>query len=215
MKRSFITGLALLLPLVISLLFALWIVNLFTKPFLPIVSAVLEQLDLAQMQFGFLDARQVLLYLSRLLILLFLVAFTFVVGILMRWYVAHRFVRFFDWLIHRIPLVNKVYKASQEVVTTLFHEDMQSFKEVVLVPYPHKDSQSLAFISRSSLPENSTMPDNQLVSVFLPGSPNPTMGFMLLFQREQVIPIDLPVEDALRCIVSCGALSKAFIQKSN
>lgn len=207
MKKSFVTGLAILLPLVISILFAMWVINLFTKPFLPIVSSLLEQFDLLERHIGFLSAREVLLYTSRLLIFVLLLGFTFIVGVLMRWYVVHRFLRFFQWFIHRIPLVNKVYKASHEVISTLFHDDMQSFREVVLVPYPHKKSLSLAFVSRSRLPAYSSMPDNELVSVFLPGSPNPTMGFMLLFQPKQIIPIDMKVEEALRCIVSCGALS--------
>ena len=135
--------------------------------------------------------------LSRILILITLFLFLILIGFIVRHLFAKGLFNTLDKLLHRVPLVNKVYKAIQEVMHTLFITEGPTFSTVVLVPFPHEKTYSLGLITKEALPEGSDKEHLNLVSIFVPGTPNPTMGFMVLFRREQLIFIDMKVEDAL------------------
>ena len=111
-----------------------------------------------------------------------------------------------DKILNKIPLINKVYKTTQDIVKTLFITDKNSFKQVVMVPFPYKGTYSIGLVSRDS-PETARQSVNKdLVSVFVPTTPNPTTGFLLLFKREDLILLDMKTEDAVKYIVSCGVI---------
>lgn len=200
MKKHFVTGLATLLPLLLTTIIVLWVVGFLTKPFMGLVEPLLQHFDLDK-PIGFLNAREVLLYTSRFFVLIFLFVVTLLIGLLMEWYVLHRLIALGDWIIHRIPFVGKVYKSSQEVITRVLNKEATNFKKVVLVPFPHQKSKALAFITNDAAIKEGT------VTVFLPGVPNPLMGFLLSFPQAQVIETDIAVDEALRFMVSCGALA--------
>ncbi|MDP1835672.1 MAG: DUF502 domain-containing protein [Chlamydiales bacterium] len=200
MKKHFLTGLATLLPLVLTVMIFMWIVNFLTKPFMGLVEPTLQHFDLDR-PFGFLNAKEVVLYTSRLLILLFLVLITLGIGFLLQLYVLHQIVLVGDWILRRIPFVGSVYKSSSEVITRIFKQEKSNFKQVVLVPFPHDGSMCLAFIT------NEVPLTGDRVTVFVPGVPNPLMGFLLQYPRHQVIKTEVRVDDAIRFMVSCGALS--------
>lgn len=195
MKKYFLTGIATLLPIVITAALTLFLINLFTKPFLGGVHALLNMLDLSA------GLKTFLLMISRLIVLVILFFVIIFVGYMTRWYVIHGLIRLSDKILHRIPLVNKVYKASQEVVDTLFSGKKTSFKQVVSVPFPHEGGRSIGLVTHDPSEEGS-----QLISVFVPAIPNPTMGFLLLFRPEQITPLDMTVEEAFKGIVSCGIM---------
>lgn len=200
MKKHFVTGLATLLPLLLTTIIVLWVVGFLTKPFMGLVEPLLQHFDLDK-PIGFLNAREVLLYTSRFLVLIFLFVVTLLIGLLIEWYVLHRMIALGDWIIHRIPFVGKVYKSSQEVITRVLNKEATNFKKVVLVPFPHQNSKALAFITNDAAIKEGT------ATVFLPGAPNPLMGFLLSFPQTQVIETDIAVDEALRFMVSCGALA--------
>lgn len=203
-KRYFLTGLALLLPVVVTFWILIFLVNLFTKPFENMVVGILSYYELVGKPFLFLSSYQLTQLLSKLLILFTLVALTIIVGIFARMVVAHYLIRFGDYLIARIPVINRIYGAAKEVVKTLFTENAQSFSQVVLVPFPSEGSHSLGMITSDFADEHTALKSSGMVSVFVPGTPNPTMGFLLLFHREQLIFLDLPVDEAIKSIISCG-----------
>ncbi len=213
MRKHFLTGLAILLPVVLTTVIVSWLVNFLTKPFIGFVAPILESMDLLDKPFLFLNPKELLLYSSRILILMMLFLICIGIGFLTRLYFLKQLIRLGDWFLHRIPLVNKVYKASKDVVTTIFEDHTTAFQKVALVPYPHSKSYCLGLITSESLPKGSTYEKQDTVSVFVPGAPNPTIGFMILFRPEQIIPVDMKVEDALRTIVSCGALATEEMDK--
>lgn len=204
-KRYFFTGLALLLPAVITIILAVFFVNLLTKPFQQGVVAVLSELGLIK-PFLFLSAEQVLNIISKILILITLVAITIIAGILAQIVFARYLIRIADIIIHKIPIVNKIYKAAQDVVHTLFKSEKQAFTQVVLVPFPHEKSYGIGLITSECVPEEADSEHGNLISVFVPATPNPTMGFMLMLKRKQVIFVDMTVEEALQAIISCGVM---------
>ena len=205
MKKYFIAGLILILPLAITLLIVSFLVNVLTAPFLAVVGSILVYYNLIAE-----ESTQFILHLSKILILTFLIGFTFMLGLLGEWFFENYMIGFTNLIFHRIPLVNKVYKACQELVNTLFTPKSTSFKQVVMVPFPSENSRSLGLISRERMPEGTSPEIQHLVTVLLPGTPNPTMGFVLLYNPEKIEPLTLKPEEALKCIVSCGILLNEF-----
>ncbi len=203
-KRYFFTGLALLLPAVVTILIIRFFINLVTRPFQNAIEKILSYYGLLGKPFLFLNSEQTIVLLSKALVILFLVALLIITGILARIFITNSLIRFGDYLIHRIPFVNKIYKAAQDVVNTLLADKRQTFSQVVLVPFPHEKAYSIGMVTLDGISGDAE--HNGLISVFVPGTPNPTMGFMMLLKREQVIFIDMQVDDALKTIISCGVL---------
>lgn len=206
MKKDFLTGLILLLPLVITIMVVVFVIKLLTNPFVGTLSAAFEYYGIFNTPLLFLSAEQVTAISARIAILSGLVIVTLVVGLIGRWFLIGMFVRWGESLIRRIPFINKVYKAVQEVVGTLFNQKENRFSEVVLVPFPHSKAQSIGLITSQQAEQGSDPDYGELISVFVPGTPNPAMGFMLLFRKDQLTPIDMKVPDALKFLVSCGVV---------
>lgn len=206
MKKFFLTGLAILLPLAVTIAVVVFIVNFLTKPFVGFVSQFLSQTALKEIGFLFFSPQQVLLYGSKLIILIALFLITIILGFIARWFLFRLVIRISDAIIHKIPLVNKVYKTTQEIIKTLFSSDKNSFKQVVMAPFPNEKCYCLGLVSRDSPQTCQDAANKKLISVFIPTTPNPTTGFLLMFQKEDLIFIDLKTEDAIKYIVSCGVI---------
>lgn len=206
MKKHFLTGLAILLPVVVTIALVVFLINLLTKPFVGIVSSLLSQFPLLDRNFFFLSKADLILYTSKCLILIFLFFLTVGLGILARWLFTHTLLKLFDQVLDRIPLVNTVYKTTKEIIKTLF-SDKNPFNQVVIVPFPHEKSFVLGLIAGEAPTVCKKALDESLVSVFVPTTPNPTNGFLFLFKRSEIIEISMPPEDAIKYIVSCGMIN--------
>lgn len=208
MKKYFVTGLVILLPLAMTLAIVIFLVNFFTNPFVDVVHDFLKHYGLLQTGFLFLSSDQVQLYVSRILILALLFFFTVLLGALTRWVIVHYFIRIGDFIFHRIPFVRSIYKTSQDVIKTIFTSSTKSFKQVVLVPFPNKDTHSMGLVTREKIP--ATGKDTHLVAVFVPTTPNPTSGFLMMFDPDDLVYLDMKVEEAFKYIISCGVIQTPF-----
>lgn len=210
MKKYFITGLAVLLPVALTLMVVIFIFNFLTQPFLGISRALLSHYGLLDTGFLFLSAEQVQTFISQILILIVLVAFTILLGAIARWFFIHYLIRLWEYMIHRIPLVSSIYKACQDVINTIFTTQSSAFKQVVLVRFPHADSQAVGLVTCDTLKGLSDAIGPDLVAVFVPTTPNPTSGFLTIFKKEEVIPLDMSIEDAFKFVISCGVIMPPF-----
>ena len=111
-------------------------------------------------------------------------------------------------MLHRIPLVSKVYKTTQEVIKTIFSADQNTFQEVVLCPFPFTGGRGyiVGLVSRDAPMICSQTVEAELVSVFVPTTPNPTSGFLMMYKREELITVNMSLEEAVKYVVSCGVL---------
>lgn len=123
-------------------------------------------------------------------------------GLFTRNLVGRAFFGWVDHLFERIPLVKGLFNTFKQIAAVFANGQGRSFQQVVLVRFPHADSQALAFVTRDE-------PDSDLVAVFLPTTPNPTSGFMLMIPRAEMRPLALTVEEAIRLVVSGGAIMTA------
>lgn len=198
MKKYFVSGLIVLLPIVITLLIVNFFINLLTNPFLSLIALIWNQ-------FGGLN-NQWALHLSKVLILLLIATSTIVIGALAHGFVARRLLAITEFFVCKIPFVSTVYRASRDVIHTLLASKTAAFQEVLLVPFPHKESLSLGFLVREAPALTPDVQTSAQVAVFVPTTPNPTTGFILVFQKDQTSPTNISVEDALKYIISCGVI---------
>ncbi|GAB4228018.1 MAG: DUF502 domain-containing protein [Chlamydiales bacterium] len=207
LKTHFITGLVLLLPITLTVIIVAFLVNLLTEPFVGAVRGILESLGIFNRGFWFLTPSQVVHIVSKFLILLFLFVITVLLGIFTRWVLFHYFIRMGDYVLHRIPLINTIYKTSQEVIKTIFTQDTRSFKQVVLLPFPNENTYAVGLVTRENL-EGLTLTER--AAVFVPTTPNPTSGFLMMAKQEDLIYLDMKIEDALKYVISCGVILGEF-----
>lgn len=199
MKKYFISGLVILLPVTLTVWFLHFVVNLLTKPFVGLVLKIFPASALKLHP-------QLLKYGSQIIILVGLFLLTLILGFFARWFIFNALVKLSDKILHKIPLINKVYKTTQDLVKTIFVTDKNSFKQVVMVPFPYKGLYSIGFVSRKAPDTCSEAINNQLYSVFIPTTPNPTTGFIILFKKEDLIFLEMKPEDGIKYIVSCGVI---------
>jgi len=208
MKKNFLTGLAILLPFVVTLWLMLFLLKLTTKPFTGAIEYILVQFDLVLPSL-LTQYHLVIRLVSQVIVALLLTVFILFTGFAAQAMVVKYFIRIGNKILHKIPLINKIYKAVQDVMQTLFNEE-KTFSQVALVPFPCSDTLCIGLITKPI----DHLEDDAPISVFVPATPNPTIGFLLLFPKKQLVFIDLTVEDALKFVVSCGVVSPVFIQKT-
>jgi uncharacterized membrane protein len=138
-----------------------------------------------------------------------------VTGILVANLVGRRLLSFWESILHRIPLVRSVYSASKNFAEVVFGESTQSFKKVLLIEYPRKGVYSLCFQTSNELEEIQARTSDDVICVFVPTTPNPTSGFILMVPRNEVIALDMDVESALKMIVSLGVVVPRWVNKED
>ena len=112
-----------------------------------------------------------------------------------------------DELLEHIPLVRSIYSTVKQISDTMFSNKGKSFRKVVLIRYPQKDTWSLAFQTSDTLGElNAKVPGHNMISVYVPTTPNPTSGFLLMVPPGDVIELEMSVDEAFKMIISLGVI---------
>jgi uncharacterized membrane protein len=119
---------------------------------------------------------------------------------------GRQLVAVWEYLLHQIPLVRTIYSAAKKFAEVLFADTGQSFKKVLLIQYPRKGVYSLCFQTATTLQEVQARTAEDVVCVFVPTTPNPTSGFIIMVPREEIIELDMDVESAVKMIVSLGVV---------
>jgi len=135
-------------------------------------------------------------------ILISLIVITFI-GWLSLSFIGKRMLQLFENILKKIPILRTIYSAIGQMTDTFTSSDKDK-KNVVLVEYPRKGSWAVGFATKDNQGEISNKTNKKLVNVFIPTTPNPTSGFLLMFPKEEVIYLDLTFEEASKFIVSAG-----------
>ena len=147
----------------------------------------------------------------RVLALIAILAFLFFLGVLTKITLGRKVIEKAQALLLKVPLVNFIYSTCKQIGDTIMSSKKGNmFQQVVLFEYPRKGCWAIGFMTNENTPENSEaarrLEKGNLISVFMPTTPNPTSGFLMLIPREECIMLDMSVSDAMRLIVSCGAI---------
>ena len=135
-------------------------------------------------------------------ILISIVLITFVGGLSLSFF-GRRILKLIDDLFKRIPFLRTVYSAIVQMTETFSKKDNNK-KSVVLIEYPRKDVWAVGFATKENIGEMSIKTKKKLINVFVPTTPNPTSGFLLMFPKEELIYLDMTFEEASKFIVSAG-----------
>ena len=127
-------------------------------------------------------------------------------GLLAANFVGRAFFTGWESLLERIPVVRSIYSAVKNFAEIVFSDSSHSFKNVLLIEYPRKGLYSLAFQTSSELGEVQVRTGSDVVCCFVPTTPNPTSGFIIIVPREDVTVLDMEIEEALKMIISLGVV---------
>ncbi len=140
----------------------------------------------------------------------------FVTGVLVANFLGKKLVALSEQIVSRIPLVRTIYTSVKQVLDTLFSPGGQSFRKVLLVEYPRPGLWSIAFQTGDGTPEvENSVEQGEMVSLFIPTTPNPTSGFLMLTPRNKVIELKMSVEQALKYVISLGVVQPELLSKKN
>lgn len=127
-------------------------------------------------------------------------------GMIMANLLGRRLVNAWESLLSRIPLVRTLYAGIKQIMEAVLATDAKSFRRVLLVEYPRKGVWSLAFMTTDQLGEVQQKTETDVIGVFIPTTPNPTSGFVLMVPADEVIELDMTVEQGLTMIISMGTV---------
>ena len=128
-------------------------------------------------------------------------------GLLAANFIGQRLVNWWEKLLARIPVVNSIYNGVKQVSDTLLSPTGMAFRQPLLVQYPHQGSWTIAFLTGEPGGDVVNHLAGEHVSVYVPTTPNPTSGFFLMFRKDQVIELNMDVDEALKYIISMGVVA--------
>lgn len=191
--RSYLlTGLVVWIPIIVTFVVLRFIVDLLDKSIALLPHAYRpEQLFGVQLPgFGVIFS---------LLLLLF-------TGLIVTNFLGQRFMRWSEAILDRIPLVRSIYSATKQVMETVFSSNSEAFRSVLLVEYPRKGLWTIAFQTGGVGQEVSEKTGEEMLSIFVPTTPNPTSGFLMMIPKSEVKPLSMSIDDALKLIISLGVM---------
>lgn len=192
LRRYLLAGLLFWLPIWITLLLVKFVLELTDK-----------SLSLLPVQYQPQSLFGVHIPGFSILIALILLFFT---GMLVTNFLGKRLVHFWDTLVAKIPLIRSIYSAIKQVLHTVFSSEGLAFRKVLLIEYPRRGSWSVAFLTGKGLPEARQHEGQDLLTVFVPTTPNPTSGFLIMVPASDAIELDMSVDAALKFVISLGVV---------
>ena len=193
MKKYFITGLLIWIPLVITI----WVLKLVVD----MLDQTLLLLPLALRTESWLG-----FHFPGMGVLLTLMI-VFLTGAVTANLIGQRLVHFWHEILHRIPVVSSIYSSVKQVSDTLFSSSGEAFRKALLVQWPRQGMWTIAFLTGTPGGDVTRHLQGDFVSVYVPTTPNPTGGYFVMMPRQDVIELDMSVDTALKYVISMGVAS--------
>ncbi len=196
-RNTLITGIIFLVPMALTF----WVLDLLVRATRriagPYVTSALLEL--------FQQAPEILINLCSVLLVLMLIM---LIGWLTNFYLGNKLLGLVDSTMMRLPFVRSIYGGAKQIIEAFdIHKSGDSFKKVVLFEYPRRNTWAIGFVTNEAFERTRTLFGRTLASVFMPSTPNPTTGFLLYLDPHELYVIDIPVEEAVKMIVSGGLVS--------
>ena len=202
-RSNFLTGLVLITPIVLTLYLVWGAINFIDDKVVPWLPAKYN------------PAIYIGKDLPGLGVLTFLI-FTTIVGMITKGFFGRQLIRFWESLVDRTPIFRSIYSAVKQIAETVFTKSDQTFQSACLVEYPRKGIWVVAFVSTESKGEIKTaISKEDLLTIFVPTTPNPTSGFLLFVPKRDVIMLKMSVESAAKLVISAGLVVPDHPTKSD
>ena len=192
LRKYIIAGLLVWLPFAATIVIVKFLIDLMDKTvlLLPLEWQPANLLGFSIPGFGVIIALSILLLTGMLAANLF----------------GRRFVEMWERILNRIPLVRSIYSSVKQISSTIFDPSGKSFRKVVLLEYPRKGLWSIGFLTNDSMGDELCSVDDTLVSVFIPTTPNPTSGFIIMTRKDEITELNMNVEEAFKFVISMGVI---------
>ncbi len=203
-QANFFAGLAVVLPAVLSIAVVLWlfgtIANL-TDTLLIFIPADITHKD---------GGKGEMYWYWSLVALVLAASIITLIGSLARLYFGRQVIQLVDQIMLKVPLLNKVYGAIKQVNDAFATNKNSSFKQVVMVEFPREGIYSIGFITGDQHQEVQSKTKEKIVSIFVPTTPNPTTGFLILVPESKVTKLEMEVADGIKFIISLGSVAPDY-----
>ncbi|MBC8273914.1 MAG: DUF502 domain-containing protein [Chloroflexi bacterium] len=184
LMRQFLAGLFVIVPIGITVLILVWIFNAIDSILQPVIQLIVGH-PVPGIGFG---VTVVLIYL---------------VGVMASNIGGSRLIHYGESLLSKVPIIGRLYKSIEQIMESFSSSGKSGLMQVVLVEFPRKGMWTIGFITS----ESPVQPGETHLNIFIPTSPNPTSGFLQIASEDEVIRTDIPVDDALKMIISAGKVS--------
>lgn len=201
LRNSFLTGVVVIAPVGLTVWLIWSVIGWVDGVVLPFVPSRYQPENILNTFLG-LDIQ---LQLRGLGVVFFLIFTTFV-GWLAKGLLGRSLIRSAERFVNRMPVVRSIYSGVKQIAETVFSQADRSFEKACILQYPRKGIWAVGFVSTPAKGEiRARVNDKQnLLSVFVPTTPNPTSGFLLFIPAEDVIELDMSIEDAAKLVISAG-----------
>ncbi len=193
LKKIFITGLAIIIPVGLTLYILIFLIDM--------MDSLLKIIPLRYQPEAILGFRIPGLGVIVTVVLIF------VCGLVAKSYLGYKIVSSGESLVDKIPFVRSIYQSIKQVSDSMFADRRSSFKKVVLVEFPRKGIYTVGFVTGKPGPEIQSKVGKTCISVFLPTTPNPTSGYLVIVPEDDLLQVDMTVEEALTYIISVGIVT--------
>jgi uncharacterized membrane protein len=202
LRNVFLAGILTVLPVIITYFFLSFILKKLSGFLIPYLEIVANYFNI-----HFTDAQKAILSLSFLIIAIFLI------GLFAKNYFGKKVISFFEKILSKIPLIRGVYSATRQIIDTFQSPTGSNFKKVVLVEYPKEGVYSVGFVTKESSNYYNSRIGKKCSNVFIPTTPNPTSGFILIIPNDSIIELDMTIEEGVKFVISAGLLSPEKIRE--
>ncbi len=200
-----ITGTIIVLPLTVTIFLLIFLIKNIGNP----VSGLLFSPIFSNFDARFPDTgvgKILLDFISTIIVLLIITG----IGIVSKFFLGRTLISIFETLINKVPFAGLIYRTVKQIVDTFSEQNKAIFQSVVLVEFPRKGVFSVGFVTSTVKGEIQQYgDDNELLNVFVPTTPNPTSGFLMMVPKRDLIYLEMSVGDAMKLIISGGAVVPA------
>lgn len=205
MKKSFSTGLIILLPFALTLWVVTYLFDLFTGPLFSLIEKTLLWYEKKQ-GLSLVHHETLVSFLSHVAALILTFFFIVALGYLGRKFFFNALLKATNALITRIPIVGTIYRLTKDITKAMLSSDKKTFQETILIPFPSPDTYSVGFVT-GDVPHDlkKYIPETE-VTVFVPTAPHPVSGYVLFCPKKLVQSVDVSVEDTFKFLLSCGVI---------
>jgi uncharacterized membrane protein len=197
LRNAFITGIVVILPLGITMIVIRFLLDKIGTPaskyFFWFLDSEFRSKPIVQLGLEFISVLVVLLLITLL-------------GYSSRIFIGRFILNSMERLLDRVPFINTVYRSVKQIVQTFSQQKKAVFQEVVLIEYPRKRCYVLGFLTSTAKGETQDVTGEHIVNVFVPTTPNPTSGFLLMLPEDDITRLEMSIPDGMKLIISGGAV---------
>ena len=203
LRAYFFAGVLVMAPIVVTIALALWFIEFVDSHIVPLIPAHWNPNSYIQDYFG------IKLSVPGVGVVVLVVVIT-LIGALTAGFLGRFLVRTGENVVARMPVVRSIYSASKQILETVFRDQSEAFREAVLLEYPRRGLWTIGFITGRTTGEVQHKTSDEVVNVYVPTTPNPTSGFLLYVPEGDLIPLDMPVDEAVKMVISVGMVTPHY-----